>query len=348
MFKSIVLQNFQSHKDTTLEFDPGVNVIIGDSDSGKTAILRALTWVLTNRPTGEAFRRYGTSETRVKVETIEGSVERLRADNGNLYWVGVERLAAIGTSVPESVLKLLKMDPEVNIQRQLDAPFLLSCSPGEVAQRLNASVGLDEIDVGLVNVARRVRQGQLIFEQAETECAAVSKLVDSFAYLTEMEQAVSQLEQQSRDLDIMELQIARLTDILGEVQQSQLEMDSLPAVDMLLLLLRTAQEQLQNYNKVYEQCQKLSVLIKDVAKANKTLDDMPDMIGLLRIVSGVEYNLERLGEYTKSKQGMESTLVSYSEISQNLRSVTETLTERERRLRKEFPLICPLCGRKGK
>ena len=39
MIKSIQLKNFQSHRDTTLRLSPGVNVIVGDPQNGKTAIL---------------------------------------------------------------------------------------------------------------------------------------------------------------------------------------------------------------------------------------------------------------------------------------------------------------------
>ena len=48
MFK-LNIENFQSIKDkTSIEFIPGVNLIIGPSNSGKTAILRALTGLILN------------------------------------------------------------------------------------------------------------------------------------------------------------------------------------------------------------------------------------------------------------------------------------------------------------
>ena len=44
--KKIILQNFQSHKYSIVELDEQLNVIVGPSDSGKSAIIRALKWVL--------------------------------------------------------------------------------------------------------------------------------------------------------------------------------------------------------------------------------------------------------------------------------------------------------------
>ena len=52
MIKSVELKNFQSHNQSRLEFCDGVNIIVGASDSGKSAILRGLFWVLYNNPNG--------------------------------------------------------------------------------------------------------------------------------------------------------------------------------------------------------------------------------------------------------------------------------------------------------
>ena len=49
MIKSVEFQNFQSHKKTILEFVPGVNIIVGLSDAGKSAVMRAIKWCLKNQ-----------------------------------------------------------------------------------------------------------------------------------------------------------------------------------------------------------------------------------------------------------------------------------------------------------
>lgn len=52
------IQNFQAHKDTTIEFDR-ITTIVGPSDIGKSAVLRALKWVAKNEPNGTSFVRDG-------------------------------------------------------------------------------------------------------------------------------------------------------------------------------------------------------------------------------------------------------------------------------------------------
>jgi len=48
--KTITLKNFQSYKNQVIHCKPGLNLLIGTSDSGKSAILRAISFVLYNYP----------------------------------------------------------------------------------------------------------------------------------------------------------------------------------------------------------------------------------------------------------------------------------------------------------
>lgn len=77
--KKIILQNFQSHKYTVIELDEELNVIVGPSDSGKSAIIRALKWVLYNEPAGDFFIREGEREASVTLEFSDNiKVKRFR------------------------------------------------------------------------------------------------------------------------------------------------------------------------------------------------------------------------------------------------------------------------------
>jgi exonuclease SbcC len=81
--KRLVIDNFQSHQHTEVEFGSGLNVVVGPSDFGKSALVRALRWVLYNEPRGANFIRAGAKVCKVKVEMDEGAiVTRLRSTTG--------------------------------------------------------------------------------------------------------------------------------------------------------------------------------------------------------------------------------------------------------------------------
>ena len=48
MLKRLRIKNFQKHGKVDISFDPHVTCIVGDSDAGKSSLLRALHWFLTN------------------------------------------------------------------------------------------------------------------------------------------------------------------------------------------------------------------------------------------------------------------------------------------------------------
>ena len=193
MIKSVTLNNFQSHKKSTLNLSPGVNVIVGKSDSGKTAILRALNWVVMNRPSGDAFRSVWGGDTSVKLELDNGIVSREKYGKENQYTINDSVLKAMGQNVPDTVSSLLNM-PHINIQSQMDAPFLLSSSAGEVAQTLNEVAGLADIDVAISNINRTVNQYKAAVAHKKSEISSLEAELIAFNGLDELDAKLGCLE----------------------------------------------------------------------------------------------------------------------------------------------------------
>ena len=150
--KRIELKNFQCHKSLVLDLEPGVNVLVGPSDSGKSSVYRALYWVAFNRPGGSAFLRHGAKEVSVKVDEIER-----KKGKANTYSLNGKVQKAVGAKVPENVSEALNLAP-INFQSQHDSPFLLSETAGEVGRELNRMVDLEVIDRTLKNLNTRSRE----------------------------------------------------------------------------------------------------------------------------------------------------------------------------------------------
>lgn len=176
MLESIEIKNFQSHNDTKITLHPGVNSIVGASDKGKSAILRSLYWVLTNRPTGISVvsdwarneKGVLTDAASVTVTTKEGNVvRRIRTKDFNGYDIDSKILEAVGVACPQEVEETLNIS-DVNVQRQLDPPFLLSASPGEVARFLNSMIKLEEIDKCLSEADSRLKSSRKHLKSIES------------------------------------------------------------------------------------------------------------------------------------------------------------------------------------
>lgn len=148
-FKRLTVENFQNHINTTVEFAQAgqLTVLIGRSRSGKTAIIRALRWLLYNSPSGVAipttssraqdsdeksgYCRVGASFIKVTLEMTDGhKVIRERTASTNRYWIVYPvsdgqggqsgqggqireplRLEGFGTNVPLEVQEITGVRP---------------------------------------------------------------------------------------------------------------------------------------------------------------------------------------------------------------------------------------------
>lgn len=194
MIKSIHLQNFQSHKDTSLVLSPKVTAIVGATDSGKSAIFRALYWLAMNRPSGDAFRSHWGGDTKVSVVLdTDDLIERTKGEGTNEYRTNAKVYKAFGADVPEQVRALLRMD-ELNFQSQFSLPFLLGDTPADVARKLNEVAGLELIDVAQTNASRGEREAKLEKVRAGADLSAaeldVARLEKVVAPLVTMAKAL--------------------------------------------------------------------------------------------------------------------------------------------------------------
>ncbi|MDD4733110.1 MAG: AAA family ATPase, partial [Desulfovibrio sp.] len=71
MIQRIILEQFQAHKHTELELGPGVNVLTGLNNTGKSAVVEALRCLATNPPPRHVIR-HGAAQARVEVVLEDG------------------------------------------------------------------------------------------------------------------------------------------------------------------------------------------------------------------------------------------------------------------------------------
>ncbi len=166
MIEKLQIQNFQRHDKLRVLFDEKITTIVGPSDTGKSSTLRAIRWLVFNRPSGTGFIRHGETTCSVKLWANGHKIERKKSKGKNVYLVDDKQLSAVGTDVPESVKSILNMSLE-NFQGQHDAPFWFSLTPGEVGKRLNSIVDLEVIDKSTAWLASMLRKIKVELEVAE-------------------------------------------------------------------------------------------------------------------------------------------------------------------------------------
>jgi len=114
MIRKIILTDFMAHAATEIELGPGLTVLTGPNNSGKSAVVEALRCLAVN-PTPKYFIRHGAKEARVEVQFDDGArLAWVRRDKYALYELTrpgeeTEVYAKFGRKPPEEVQDVLRL-----------------------------------------------------------------------------------------------------------------------------------------------------------------------------------------------------------------------------------------------
>jgi DNA repair ATPase RecN len=356
MIKSLSIQNFQSHEKTELEFHSGVNTIIGSSDCGKTAIIRALRWLVWNRPSGDAIRSRWGGSTDVRVETEEGDVTRTK-DKVDLYTLdrrGSELLKfkAFGTSVPEEVSRFLNIS-EINLQSQLDAPFLVSSTAGEVAAHFNKIVRLDIIDRGLQNIQSWIREltstigaeaakdkpATGLIKQIEDKKSALEK----FEHLAQFEIEVEVLEEMEQRLPNMQAALSRLQTVVESLEGKEEELTNLSSI---LSIESIVNQMLSYYSEIKElerNIDLITLLIDKIESKQELQVEYTSRIEISPLVDSLIADKTKLADLQRDYTAVNKLVNTIYRLETDLVISKGKTKGLEDKFHKEMPDICPLC-----
>lgn len=224
MIDKIELHNFQCHKTLLLELDK-VTTLVGPSDSGKTAVLRAIDWVCFNRGRTALLLRRG-AETVSAVLHVDGH-RVTRTTDGNAYYVDRTLFNAIGRNIPNEVLSLLKMS-EDNVQRQHDYLFWFTATGSTLVSNLNRVVDLTKLESWVKTGVSKERQfkeraNYLSKRQAELdeERTSLKNYRDIDADLVVLEQECAEIDDKQARKVALDTLLADLTNVDDEMAKNK-------------------------------------------------------------------------------------------------------------------------------
>lgn len=213
------LENFQDHKDTEISLEPGINLITGSSDSGKSAILRAINFVFHNLPRGKSFIRYGSDECRVTVTFSDGViVQRVKGEKNNsvLLWTKDakdgkgEKFESIGNELPSKVIDALGKPPidakhgPLAYAEQMGPLFLVGLGTADLPRALSELTGIDNFQKAAEILGKRARASNTQIrdltsriENYKTQLVKYDSLEEEWDQMTAQEQSLERIKSTS-------------------------------------------------------------------------------------------------------------------------------------------------------
>lgn len=183
----IAIRGFQSHFDSLFNLAPGLTIITGPSDAGKTAVIRALRWLAFNEPTGDAFLHTVRDQqgdvvsqaeyTEVIVSLDDGTViTKTRRKGKTSYRLSDYPDQWEKAEVPPEIKAALGLEKQVygdnyetclNFAFQLDPPFILSETGSVGAKVLGKLAGTEVVDRAIGAVTKSTHRTREARTQAE-------------------------------------------------------------------------------------------------------------------------------------------------------------------------------------
>lgn len=346
--KTISIQNFQSHKDTTIDFDPGVNFIVGSSDSGKSSIIRALLWSIYNRPLGDQFKSWFSKEkesVEVGIEFDNGFVIKERKNSKNIYNVNGNILEAIKSDIPDELENLINL-ADYNIQTQYQSYFLLQETAGEVAKRFNTLVGLDIIDTTFKNLNYSINniKGKII--EYDNEINDLKVDIDSLAYIDDIDTILKNLDLEVGLKEKIEGQYCFISQTLLSIEELDRQISEIEIDPKLLKEIPKILEEIDFYlNKRMEYDAISSVL----HSLNETEEELTAEIGWLQVENKYKTISKLLIDANQIKEKMNNI----NNLLENLNNLNldinkeeirfDTLLVQQKTLLVQIT-ICPMCN----
>jgi DNA repair exonuclease SbcCD ATPase subunit len=321
--RKLTVENFQSHEHSEVIFGPGLNVIVGPSDFGKSALVRALRWLFYNEPRGANFISAWARTCRVTVEMDDGAtITRLRSTAGKKENQYILRRPGeneqVYTDLRDISLEIIRAldvrkvqvdehnSVELNFGAQLDGPFLLT-ENGAVRAKVIGQLGgvhiLDWAQKSTATDLRRLREeeGQLVAGIAANESA-----LGAYAHLPLLETGIKQLEEKAARIEAIIAAVDSLERLQRQWRESSIALAEADQVLAALSLLKRAEERTRELESREQQYGNLTSISGDLSQVGQQLESASGRIAALERLSEAERRLDNLetllGDYTRMVQ----------------------------------------------
>lgn len=335
----VIIENFQSHANTTVDFKD-FNGIIGPSDNGKTAIIRAIIWTLYNTPSGDSFIKKGENKCQVTILFNDGSsivkTRTPKVHSYDLYSPGSEpiHLEAFGTGPVEDVVLFHRMGfidflgekQSLNICKQLDSPFFLGESPVTKAIIIGKLGNTEVIDKAIKNNASEMREVKSQEKVYKSQLKEVNSELKELKNLDKMEKS---LEYAKIKLDKVKILESKTANIINISEKMKSKMEQISKLESLIVPEEDINQVIQTLDDLIKLENKLSNIksvSKKIKEEERRIESLKkycnvDIDAISDIIKSLDNSLEEIRMLNSKKRiknkidTLESNLISIKELA---------------------------------
>lgn len=354
------LENFQSISHGELIFHAGTNVIIGQSNSGKTATFRGLKACLINPSGSQRFIKKGTKKASVALEYNGNQIIWKRTPKESSYTINGEDFIKTGASSAFKIMEdtgfVLEDNVIMNIEEELQLPFPFGISKSELFKLYENVFCVSDSAVILKAAKEREEETKTKISTLENE---IIKNTNKLEELSNFEKEV--------DLKLLEEKRSYFKDNLKKITNLKNGLDLIHKAAKVqkfkvneisfennlanLKELKALKKELSRLKKLHRVGKELKEIkspepidiltykeLKDLSETCKKIHQIKDLEVLVKDFENKLQEYKELKEYSLSLNNLKKKI---KEKKVNLEDINKLIKEKEEKL-KEFK-VCPLC-----
>ena len=348
--QKITLKNIQSHRNTVLELNPGVNVIKGRSHSGKSSVIRAIRWTAFNEPKGIDLKSWGLdkqkSSTKLDLD-IDSKIERFKKGIDNGYVLNDHVFKAIRFGVPSEILEAFPFKT-INFQPQSELYFLFLKSPGEVAEILNEIAGISEVDKCAKTVNTLIKETS---HEVNSIKARIGRTEGQLKQLKWVDSAKSQIELLDKQIDDntkLEKQIEKLK---WDIEEIGINVELINDAEEYLKVkpkVISLKEQIQLKKKTETDITNLGHSIEKIVENQEIVDSAKELKSVKSDVEQIKDLIIESNSFAQESISLSKTIADIQLQIERQESLNKKLglakKEQAAILKTHSEDFCPYCG----
>lgn len=358
---TIFLDNFQGWpKGSELKFKKGFNIILGDTDSGKSAVVEAINSTLTG-DLPENFISWWAKEAEVNIQTNEHRFYRKRGKDVNEIGCDNSVQERVGLGIdPDYFTNLgttslsLSNDKKLSLVLldQLSSLFFISEPAPTRAKIINSVCGIDQVDRLMLEMQRNITtteaQKKQLEENKKTTLESLEKVKSNFEVLSlkvkeisVLKDSLAQIFTQLDSLEKKKEQLLASKQKMLDIQSKLVKYSNLSQVkDSSFTEVKNLLELVKKFNFMKSKSSTLSSSVREKETKLASFGALKEVENLQPLVDLLKSYSQKIDTKTKLKLSLDKVIAKQKEKEQELQSlVAET-----EKIRKEVK-VCPFCGR---
>jgi exonuclease SbcC len=328
--ESVTLKNILSHIKTTVNFDSKMNIIVGEGNSGKSTILKAIRWVVEDAPKGDILLRTGKSSMGVSLSLSNGfTIQKLKTKGkGSKYIIydtktknkinEFEKFKQLPMEISTvTQMPIVQLTPSykkcLNISSQFDGPFLLSLSSNEKAAAIGRLIGIEPVDRSIKNIKLQNDNKKKEVKRLDTEIKEDKEILkNDFLFLDKTKEYIKEHFLQIKELEEKELKYNELNDLLTkkirlkkkyeEYKKASKSIPNLNFSSKLLDKLKDLNNNKIELEKLINKRNKVNESLKTLEKELKSIPNLNQVSKELKQLITCSHKYEKVLELIKKKE----------------------------------------------